>query len=198
MPPFMFGKALAPKLVDLNLIPEADTRGGAYEEGEKLEAESTQKARRFIDNMGRLGLLPRSAPPGYPAWTLHAAREICEKRTQGAQYKAIKLSEQFDIGWLLNDLGLAIVHCSKLATGPRILKSVLVGIMDEASTWKGVTNETALWGESTLLTAAVKMGPLDPWDAFEQMKELRRLVLDKHKDVMKQRGWLTPPAARSR
>ena len=31
LPPFMFGKALAPKLVDLNLIPEADTRCGAYE-----------------------------------------------------------------------------------------------------------------------------------------------------------------------
>ena len=194
----MFGKALGPKLVALNLVPDADTRGGAYVKGEKLDADSVKKPLRFIDNMGRLGLLPRSAPPGYPAWTLHAAAEICEKRAQGVQYKAIKLSEQFDNGWLLNDLGLAIVHCSKLATGPRILKNVLVGIMDEASTWKGVTSETALWGESALLTAAVKLGVMDPWDAFEQMKGLRRNVLDKHEDVMRQRGWLTPPAARPR
>ena len=192
----MFGKALAPKLVDLNLIPEADTRGGAYEKGERLETDSLKKAQRFIDNMGRYGLLPRSVSPGYPAWSLHAAREICEKRAQGEQYKAIELSEQFDIGRLLNDLGLAINHCSKLATGPRILKNVLVDIMREAFFWKGVTNETQEWGETALLTVAVKVGPLDAWEAFEQMKKLRRLVLDKHEDVMRQRGWLTPPAAR--
>lgn len=192
----MFGNALAPRLVALNLVPDADTRGGSYAKGEKLDPDSVKRALRFIDNMGRLGLLPRSAPPGYPAWTLHAAREICEKRAQGAQYKAIKLSEQFDIGWLLNDLGLAIVHCSKLATGPKILKNVLVDIMREAFYWKGVTAETQVWGESTLLTPTVKLGVMETWDAFKQMKELRRLVLDKHEDVMKQRGWLTPPAAR--
>ena len=192
----MFGKALAPLLVELNLVPDADARGGAYLGGERKTPSPEQRALRFLDNMGRYGLLPRSVSPGYPAWTLHAAAEICAQREYGQPYKEIRLPKDFDPGRLLNDLGLTINYCSKLVTGPKQLKPMVVKIRDEGRGWTGVTEPLIAWIENEILTVTGKFDLLDPWDAFEQFSELRHCVLDKHEQVMRRKGWLVPPAAR--
>lgn len=196
LPSFIKGRAVAEHLADLNLVPEPDARGGWQSKETGKAPDPTRRAGRFLDNMGRRGLLPRSAPNGYPAWLLHAAAEICDQRQAGLSFADIELPPEFDTVRLLSDLGLAVSHCSKLFTGPAALKPLIVAIRDGASEWPGVTEATIFWIDSTVLTAAVRVAELPAWSFLEESRGLRRKVLEKHEAVMRRKGWLVPPAAR--
>lgn len=190
----MFGKVLATRLVELNLVPELDPsgRGRPASRTQKPEA----RAKTFIDVMGRYGLLPRSVPPGYPAWSLHAAVEICEQRAEGLPVGKISLSSRFDTLWVLNDVGLAINYCSKLLDCQKALPAVLKRLRTWARGLAGADQEVVdqLW-ESTF-SPEKKLLPSEQFAAFHRCIELRKQVLGIHEEQMRSAGWLRPPKAR--